>query len=234
MHDMTMELSLAAAFVIGLLGSTHCIGMCGGIVGALTMGLPDRVRQSTHRLLPYLLVYNSGRLLSYGAAGFIIGLATATAGSFFQMRYPIGGIVGGLFMIALGIYIGGWFQTMVVLERAGAVIWRRIEPLGRKLMPVQTLPHALGLGLLWGWLPCGLVYSTLAWSATAASAAGSAMLMLAFGVGTLPMLMVIGGFAHKLQAITQNRWTRYLAGVLLILFGVMILFKALSGGHHHH
>jgi len=150
------------------------------------------------------------------------------------VRYPIGGLVGGLFMVALGIYIGGWFQTMAALERAGGVIWRRIEPVGRRLMPVQTLPHAFGLGLLWGWLPCGLVYSTLAWSATAASATGSAMLMLGFGAGTLPVLMMMGGFAHQLQALTQNKWARYVAGMLLVLFGALMVFRALSGGGHHH
>ncbi len=89
---MTAELSIAAAFMIGLLGSTHCVGMCGGIVGALTMGLPDAVRQSPLRLLPYLLTYNAGRLASYSLAGLIVGLLTATAGNLFQMRFPIGGL----------------------------------------------------------------------------------------------------------------------------------------------
>ncbi len=100
-------------------------------------------------------------------------------------------------------------------------------------MPVKTLPQAMGLGFLWGWLPCGLVYSTLAWSATAASAAQSALLMFAFGLGTLPMLLTMGGLAHKLQRITQMKSTRYIAGILLVAFGVMILVKVLGGGHHH-
>ena len=228
------EINYIAAFLIGLLGSTHCIGMCGGIVGALTMGLPENVRQSPVKLLPYLLIYNTGRLLSYAFAGLLIGLLTASASSFFQVgRFPIGGIVGGLFMIALGIYIAGWFQTMAPLERLGSHFWRLIEPFGRKLMPVKTLPHAFGLGLLWGWLPCGMVYSTLAWSATSGDAVKSALLMLAFGAGTLPMLLAMGGLAEKLQRFTRNKKTRYLAGILLIAFGAMILSKALSGGHQH-
>jgi hypothetical protein len=230
---MTAELSIAAAFMIGLLGSTHCVGMCGGIVGALTMGLPDAVRQSPLRLLPYLLTYNAGRLASYSLAGLIVGLLTATAGNLFQMQFPIGGLVGGVFMIALGIYIAGWYPTLQSLEKLGGKFWKQIEPFGRKLMPVKTLPQAMGLGFLWGWLPCGLVYSTLAWSATAASAAQSALLMFAFGLGTLPMLLTMGGLAHKLQRITQMKSTRYIAGILLVAFGVMILVKALGGGHHH-
>lgn len=228
------EINYIAAFLIGLLGSTHCIGMCGGIVGALTMGLPDTVRQSPLKLLPYLLVYNSGRLLSYAFAGLIIGLLTASASSFFQIgQFPVGGIIGGLFMIALGIYIAGWFQTLTMLERLGGHFWRVIEPYGRKLMPVKTLPHAFGLGLLWGWLPCGMVYSTLAWSATSGDPIKSALLMLAFGAGTLPMLLAMGGLAEKLQHLTRNKKVRVVAGIILIAFGVLILSKALSGGHQH-
>jgi len=228
------DINYIAAFLIGLLGSTHCIGMCGGIVGALTMGLPENVRQSPVKLLPYLLIYNTGRLLSYAFAGLLIGLLTASASSFFQIgQFPIGGIIGGLFMIALGIYIAGWFQTMALLERLGSHFWRVIEPFGRKLMPVKTLPHAFGLGLLWGWLPCGMVYSTLAWSATSGDAVKSALLMLAFGAGTLPMLLAMGGLAEKLQRFTRNKKIRYLAGIILIAFGVMILTKAISGGHQH-
>lgn len=228
------DLNYIAAFLIGLLGSTHCIGMCGGIVGALTMGLPESARQSPVKLLPYLLIYNAGRLLSYAFAGLLIGLLTASASIFFQIgKFPIGGIVGGLFMIALGIYIAGWFQTLALLERLGSHFWKLIEPFGRKLMPVKTLPHAFGLGLLWGWLPCGMVYSALAWSATSGDAVKSALLMLAFGAGTLPMLLAMGGLAEKLQRFTRNKKIRYAAGTILIVFGAMILSKALSGGHQH-
>ena len=228
------ELTLAAAFMIGLLGSTHCIGMCGGIVGALTMGLPETTRQSSLKLLPYLLTYNSGRLFSYSLAGLIVGLLSSSASDFFQIgSFPVGGIIGGLFMVALGIYIAGWLQTMAPLERLGSVFWRKIEPFGRRFMPVKSPAQALGLGFIWGWLPCGLVYSTLALAATSGDAVKSALLMLAFGAGTLPMLLAMGGFAEKLQSFTRHKWTRYIAGFLLIAFGAMILSKALSGGYQH-
>jgi sulfite exporter TauE/SafE len=229
------ELTFAAAFMIGLLGSTHCVGMCGGIVGALTMGLPESTRQSPLKLFPYLLTYNTGRLLSYAVAGLAVGLLSSLLDDVFQLGgFPIGGVVGGLFMVALGIYIGGWLQTLAWLEKLGSTFWRKIEPMGRRFMPVKSPVQALGLGFFWGWLPCGMVYSTLAWAATSGSAMNSALLMLAFGAGTLPMLLMMGGFAQRLQGFTQNRWTRYVAGVLLIAFGVMILTKAVGGGHDHH
>ncbi len=228
------ELTLAAAFMIGLLGSTHCIGMCGGIVGALTMGLSETTRQSWLKLLPYLLTYNIGRLFSYSLAGLLVGLLSGSVSGFFQIgKFPVGGIVGGLFMVALGIYIAGWLQTMAPLERLGGHFWRLIEPVGRRFMPVKSPVQALGLGVFWGWLPCGLVYSTLALAATSGDAVQSALLMLAFGAGTLPVLLAMGGFAEKLQRFTRHKWIRYIAGVLLIAFGAMILTKALSGGHQH-
>ena len=228
------ELTLTAAFMIGLLGSTHCIAMCGGIVGALTMGLPQTRRQSLLNLLPYLITYNAGRLFSYSLAGLIVGLLSSTVSDFFQIgKFPVGGIVGGLFMVALGIYIAGWLQTMAPLERLGGHFWRVIEPVGRRFMPVKSPVQALGLGVIWGWLPCGLVYSTLALAATSGDAVQSALLMMAFGVGTLPMLLAMGGFAEKLQYFTRHQWTRHIAGILLIAFGVMMLTKALGGDHQH-
>ena len=228
------EITLAVAFMIGLLGSTHCIGMCGGIVGALTMGLSETTRQSWLKLLPYLLTYNIGRLFSYSLAGLLVGLLSGSVSGFFQIgKFPVGGIVGGLFMVALGIYIAGWLQTMAPLERLGGHFWRLIEPVGRRFMPVKSPVQALGLGVFWGWLPCGLVYSTLALAATSGDAVQSALLMLAFGAGTLPVLLAMGGFAEKLQRFTRHKWIRYIAGVLLIAFGAMILTKALSGGHQH-
>jgi hypothetical protein len=103
-----------------------------------------------------------GRLLSYTFAGLLIGILTESVGNIFQIgNFPVGGFIGGLFMVALGIYIAGWWQTMAPLESLGSHLWRLIEPFGRRLMPVKKLSHAFSLGLLWGWLPCGLVYSTL-------------------------------------------------------------------------
>ncbi len=166
---MGTELTLGAAFLVGLLGSTHCIGMCGGIVGALTLGLDDPVRRSSRRLPAFLLAYNSGRILSYSIAG---GLSGLLGGQFARLDpgidFPVGGFIAGLFMIALGFYLTGWWQVLLVLEKLGARLWRHIEPLGRRLLPVTSLPQAFALGMLWGWLPCGLVYAALAWSLTTA------------------------------------------------------------------
>ncbi len=232
---MVTELTVGAAFLVGLLGSTHCIGMCGGIVGALTLGIDDPVRKSSWRLPAFLLAYNSGRILSYTIAG---GISGFLGGQFVKLEwdidFPLGGIIAGLFMIALGLYLAGWWQALAVLEKSGAHLWKRIEPLGRRLLPVNSLLQAVALGMLWGWLPCGLVYAALAWSLTTADAGHGALLMLGFGMGTLPMLLLMGGAAEQLNRLVRSPQLRNIAGLIIIGLGVYMLWTAFQGGPHVH
>ncbi|MCP4700687.1 MAG: sulfite exporter TauE/SafE family protein [Gammaproteobacteria bacterium] len=218
---------LFSAFLLGLFGSVHCIGMCGGIVGALTLGLPDSIRRSRLRLFPYLLTYNAGRIGGYVAAGAIAGAIGGQAGKLLPeiQSYQIDLWVSALFMIALGLYLGEWWRILAVLEKSGARLWRHIEPLGRRFLPVTSPRHALGLGLVWGWLPCGLVYAALAWSLAAGNALQGGVLMLAFGAGTLPMLLTMGTTAHWLLKFTRKLTVRRIAGILIIAFGVYALWE---------
>jgi sulfite exporter TauE/SafE len=229
---MSMELTLLSAFLVGLLGSIHCVGMCGGIAAALTMGLPAQVRQSPLRIFPYLLSYNAGRLASYTAAGTLFGLLGAQSATLLptQTARTVGMIISAAFLIALGLYLGGWWQALSFLERQGARFWRRIEPIGRRFLPVKHPAHALGVGLIWGWLPCGLVYAALAWSLTAGSAFRGGLLMLAFGLGTVPMLFTLGAASRWLHRLTRRLVVRRAVGTLVILFGVY----ALVGVQRHH
>ena len=230
---MPTEISWLTAFLAGLLGSVHCLGMCGGISGALTLGLPEPVRRPYVRLLPYLLAYNSGRIASYVMAGAFLGLVGN------QMVHVVtphtaltmGRIVSGLFMLALGLYIAGWWTGLMGLEKFGAKLWRHIEPLGRGLLPPKGPLQALGLGLVWGWLPCGLVYSALAWSLVSGSALEGARIMLAFGLGTLPMLLAMGTAARWLKQVTRMQRVRQAAGVVILFFGLYMLFA--PGAHNH-
>ncbi len=233
---MTTELTLISAFLAGLLGSVHCIGMCGGIVGALTMGLPDNIRQSYFRLLPYLLTYNIGRISSYILAGILMGFLGTQFSEWLPFDNPgmIAKWVSGIFMIALGLYIGAWWQFLTILEKAGSYLWRKIEPLGRRFMPVKNPLQALGLGLVWGWLPCGLVYGILFFSLSSNSAWHGGLLMLAFGLGTLPMLLTMGATAQWLMHYIQKLIVRRMAGAMIILFGLFILFASHPAGGSCH
>ncbi len=216
-----------SAFLVGLLGGVHCVGMCGGIVGALTLGVPA-ARHGARSTLPYLLSYNLGRIASYTLAGALVGgLGMLIAGLmpvYRTQQFLFG--VAGAFMILLGLYLGGWWYGLARVERAGSVLWRRIEPLGRGLLPVRSPGQALVLGLLWGWLPCGLVYSMLVWSVAAGDALRGAVLMLSFGVGTLPNLLAMGLVAGGLASRLRQPWARHAAGALVIGFGIYTLWQA--------
>ena len=203
-----------ALFLVGLLGGTHCVGMCGGIVGALSMGAPARWSM--------LLAYNAGRILSYSAAGAIAGaLGAASLGLEGQM--PIRLILyflANLMLVALGLYLLGVTRALAFTERAGQSLWRLVQPLTRRFLPARSMAQAFPLGLLWGWLPCGLVYSALATSLTAGSAGSGALAMLAFGLGTLPNLLLAGIVLARLNEFVRRPVVRIFSGLLVLGFGL--------------
>ncbi|HUX26489.1 MAG TPA: sulfite exporter TauE/SafE family protein [Burkholderiales bacterium] len=224
-----MEAGLAAVFLIGLLGGVHCIGMCGGIVGALTLQTPRRSRAwSMH------LAYSAGRIASYAAAGAIMGLIGG-AGLMFNHILPVQllfYVLANLVLIGLGLYLAGLNKWLARLESLGGWLWRRIQPYSVRFLPADTAPKAFALGTLWGWLPCGLVYSVLATALVSGGAARGAGLMLAFGLGTLPNLLLAGMALKRLREFTANRRLRLAAGVLVAAFGVVGLARAANLAEH--
>jgi sulfite exporter TauE/SafE len=218
---------LGAALLVGLLGGAHCVGMCAGIVGTLTMGLPVAVRSRPGRLGVYQLAYNLGRLGGYALAGALMGSLGHLAVSVVPVQYAQQLLysVAAVFMILAGLYLGGWWSFLTRLERLGAAFWRRIEPLGRRLLPIRSVNGALGVGFVWAWIPCGLVYSVLVWSVSAGSALDGALLMVAFGIGTLPTLMGLGMLAGAAARVANQTWIRRLAGASVMAFGFYALWQ---------
>ena len=215
------ESSYFALFLVGLLGGTHCIGMCGGIVSALSMSATSR--PSLH------LAYNAGRIVSYGVAGAIAG-ALGGASLALSEQLParlILFVLANLMLVALGLYLMGVTRALAFSERFGAKLWRHLQPLTRRYLPARTVAQAFPLGLLWGWLPCGLVYSALVTALSSGSAASGAALMLAFGLGTLPNLLLAGLLAVRLKAYAAMPAVRLAAGLLVLCFGLWGLFAAL-------
>ncbi|MBB1519707.1 sulfite exporter TauE/SafE family protein [Aquipseudomonas guryensis] len=215
---------LVSALILGLLGGGHCLGMCGGLMGALTLAIPPEQRARRFRLL---LAYNLGRILSYTTAGVLIGLAgwaVASSPAAMVLR-----VIAALLLIAMGLYLAGWWSGLTRLEGLGRHLWRHLQPIATRLMPVSSLPRALLLGAIWGWLPCGLVYSSLLWAASQGSALDSGLLMLAFGLGTWPVLLATGLAAERLTALLRQRGVRMAGGLLVILFGLWTL----PGPHQH-
>ena len=218
---MPTEISYLSAFLVGLLGGAHCVGMCGGIISALTLASSP---SSTN--WRFLLTYNVGRISSYTLAGLIVAGLGAQLATMYEVQVALK-IIAGLFMIAMGLYIAGWWFGLSKVEQLGGLLWKHIQPLGNRFIPVRTAFQAGILGLLWGWLPCGLVYSVLIWSISANSAIEGALLLLSFGIGTLPNLLAMGMFAIGLKKFMQKQVVRVSAGLLITGFGLYQLTLAL-------
>jgi sulfite exporter TauE/SafE len=217
-----LEFTLFSAFIVGFLGGGHCVGMCGGIVSAVSLSLPGQ-RPKAH----YMLAYNAGRITSYAIAGLIAGLIGAS-GFFLEHVLPIEKFLYGLasiILILLGLYLAGVWSGILVLERLGGVLWKHIQPVSRHFLPLHSAAQAYALGMIMGWLPCGLVYSVLVAALASGSAARGAMLMLVFGCGTLPTMLMMGMAAVRLKAFLQRAWVRQGSGWLVFGFGVIGLIR---------
>ncbi|HEY6528050.1 MAG TPA: sulfite exporter TauE/SafE family protein [Cellvibrionaceae bacterium] len=222
---------LAASLGMGLFGSLHCLGMCGGLTAALGFGIP------AHAARQRLIVLTSvGRVVSYG----LIGLA---AGGLMQAMslglWPR--MLAAVMLILTGCYLAGWWNLLTRLEALGAGLWRKLEPIRKRCLPIDTGFKALGFGLLWGALPCGLVYSAIAFVSTASTAVSevppalaSALGMLAFGLGTSPAVLIGGLMASQLTIWLQKPLLKPLLGIFYILFGIWTGYGALAHKHHDH
>jgi len=220
--------ALITALLLGLFSTIHCVGMCGGIMGALTYSLPQEVRSQKRSLIPYILLYNLGRLLSYTMAGALFGSIGAIL---YKTISPHFGYLflqyfAALIMISVGLYIAGWFPKYAYIERLAAPIWRWLEPIGRRLLPVASPLHAFSYGVIWGWLPCGLVYSALLLTITSSGPLEGGLFMLAFGIGTLPAMMGIAMVAEKVVRYARRPAVRIVAGLFLIVLGLTGLLFA--------
>ena len=218
--------SYLVALVMGLFSALHCLTMCGSIIGSLTLSLRREIRENKYQLIPFVLSYNVGRISSYAIGGYFAGLLHNV------LMLPLGEgqghrmlqIISALIMAGAGLHIAGWFPRFAYIERAGAVIWCRIEPYGRKLIPVETLLQAFVFGMIWGWLPCGLVYAALTLATTAGDEIRSTFTMLAFGIGTLPAVFGVGIMTSLMVRLSSLRKFRQLAGISLIVLALLAAF----------
>jgi len=214
-----------AALMVGFLGGGHCLSMCGGIVGAFSANIPIHHRASLRFKLPYLLSYNLGRILSYCIAGALIGFSVQFFAVKSHIVLQLMHLVAGTMLVLLGLYIGRWFNGITKIERIGQFGWRFISPLAKRFIPFKHPLTALPFGLIWGWLPCGLVYSTLTWAAASASPSAGALIMLGFGLGTLPAMLAMGVFSQQLASLLNHKLFRSIAALVIILYGLNMIFS---------
>lgn len=230
--------------MIGLLGGVHCVGMCGGIVSAFSVATPRRpfpvpVTNGAGAVASVavfdgagrVIAYNAGRLASYAIAGGIAGgVAQGVRTLSFMSSLQVGGYwLANLMLVALGLFLMDAWRGLAKLEAAGQVVWRRVQPLVKHLLPVDSMTKAFALGGLWGWVPCGMVYSVLLTAMLSGSAVSGAAVMLAFGAGTLPVLITMGMLGTRLQEWTRRRSVRIGAGLVVLAFGLLGLARATSG-----
>jgi len=217
-----------SAFIMGLFSSAHCFGMCGGISAAFGI---STALQSPIQRLSRLFAYNAGRITCYVALGIVFGYFSEFLSEQFRaLMLPLR-VLAGVMLIAMACYLAQWWMGITVFERAGQKIWKQVQPFSLKLKPAQGLHQAYAFGLLWGLLPCGLVYSMLVWVSASGRMTTAALLMFGFGLGTLPAMVATGYGSARLQAVLQNRITRQASAILLLLYGLWTVFSAFGHGH---
>lgn len=219
------EYSFLSLFLAGLLGGGHCVAMCGGIVSALTFG-----GQQQHASWPHILLFNSGRISSYMLVGAIAGMLGNGIQLLPQLHILQTGLYlfANLILIGLGLYVAGISTLITRIERIGAPIWRQLQPVTRKLLPIRHWYQALAMGALWGWIPCGLVYTALLGALASANAQSGAALMLAFGLGTLPNLLLIAASGLRFGSLMVKPGWRKFAGTLILGFGLIGMWRGIQ------
>ncbi|MGR8935384.1 MAG: sulfite exporter TauE/SafE family protein [Gammaproteobacteria bacterium] len=204
--------------------------MCGSIIGTLTLSLKTEIRENKTRLVPFIFSYNLGRITSYTLAGALVGTVQEI------LTMPLGHghghrilqILSAIIMTGAGLYIAGWFPRFAYIEKTGSRFWKLIEPVGRRLIPIQTRSQAYFFGMVWGWLPCGLVYTALLAAATSGSVVRSTLSMLAFGLGTLPAVIGTGIMTGILTRLSKMRRFKQIVGILLIVLALLAAFPWLN------
>jgi hypothetical protein len=225
---------LVTAFMAGLLGSGHCFGMCGAIAG----GLGAMAGVGSRSLVLPGLQFNAGRLVGYAVLGALAGGILGAAGDIMGLQ-SVGKWLRGLtalMVLLIGLrFLLDW-RGLDLIERGGAGLWRRILPLAVRISQRHDWIGRLGLGLCWGFLPCGLVYTVLMTAASTGSSLAGATTMFAFGLGTLPAMLGLTVAAPALNVFLGDRLVRRIVGFSLVVLAawMFVLLTAAPGGEHVH
>lgn len=220
-----LALNLLAALSIGFLGSSHCLVMCGGIASALQLSMPQLTLLQQLKLQ---LMLSLGRLTTYSLLGALTGAFGATVLVKLGISLIWLKLLAGVLLLLMALYVARLWFGLTLLEKLGALVWRRIQPFAKSLLPLDSSAKALAYGISWGFLPCGLVYSSLGWSLASGSALQGAVLMFAFGLGTLPAMLAVGRFAQSLSRFKNKQWVRVSAALLLALYALYTIAIAIA------
>lgn len=224
---MSLTTLLISAFAMGILGSGHCVSMCGGIAslaGYVTAGT-STVSKSWR-----IFCFNFGRLTSYTLIALLLSTLIHSFEDLIGMHF-IGKsfeILAGILLCSIGLYLAGWWKGIRIIERQGHRVWQLLMPLAKRFLPIKNPSHAFIVGIFWGWLPCGLLYSALSLSLLATQPWQSTLTMVAFGLGTLPSMLLAGHLSAQLKEWTQNPLVRTSLGIIFITFGAWSTFSTFT------
>lgn len=210
---MNGDITLLTLFLLGFFGGGHCVGMCGGLSSAFALQLPPGLNRTG-----LIVLLNLGRISSYVFIGLLVGAIGQIGISLDQTRWLQNGLYlsANLLLLLLGLYLAGISSLATRIESIGRPVWKRLNPLLNRLLPIQSVPACFGVGMLWGWLPCGLVYSASLYAlGSSSNALEGGLYMLAFALGTLPNLLAMGLFAAQLKNFLQRKTVRLAAGLLV-------------------
>lgn len=202
-----------SGLLIGLAGAGHCLGMCGGLASMLSVG------QHTNSVK--IVAYNLGRILSYAlftlllASTLYFGLSEYYSALMVPLR-----TFAGVLLIFMGLYLCGLSRLILKIESLGRYLWRIIQPAAKSFLPIENSAQALAAGFVWGWLPCGLVYSTVLWATSLGDISLSMVAIFGFAIGTLPAMLLAGLFAQQLQTLWQQLYLKWIFGLLIIFYGL--------------
>ena len=234
MTEPMQLLTCGAAFAAGFAGSAHCFVMCGGMAAALGV----RARAGARRgMAPSVVLQQAGRITGYAAAGALVGGMSQGAQHLAPLSSAEGPlrIAAGLITLLLAIRVLSGWNPLARLEKLGTHLWRRLQPLAQSAARGSRWYHALAIGLLWGWLPCGMVYSVLLMAAASGHAVSGAATMLSFGLGTVPALLLSSVLAAQVPRIAGRPAVKMVSGALLVVFAAWMVapLALLPAGHVH-
>lgn len=232
--DLLPALSMMAALVCGLTGSAHCLAMCGGMAGAL--GMRARAQSTSKRqAMVRAVLYQIGRIAGYAAVGGIAGLLGALGWRALNLgrAETAARVASGLLLVFIALRLLVQWNPLRRVEQLIAGAWQRIQPLARHQAQRPGNLSSFVLGVLWGWLPCGLVYSILLFAAASANPLRGAAVMAMFGVGTLPAMLAGTLATGSLRGLAAHTWPR-VSGALLLGFGAWMIAAPFMTGHAVH
>ena len=226
---MSGALTWTAALLLGLATSGHCIVMCGGISAAL--GIATAKRPDGRPRSGLLIAYQLGRISSYALAGLLLGSVFGGIIALLDIesvRQTLRALSAAALLLG-ALVASGYFRDPGI--RIGAKLWQRLSPLGRRLLPVSSAPRAYAFGMIWGWMPCGFVYTVLLIATLQLDPLNSALTMALFGLGTAPAMLAASFGAQRFAGLSARAGSRRIAAGALVLSAALTLAGPWLGQH---